>query len=155
MRYINRFIRWYPDLEDLEDWEILKLPIDIFWMAYRCCATLLCQIWILQHWNKTCQDEFRYRFRNSSIIWHKRKVNLLHNKNRNRGKTDFWNAAELRCILDKCLWGYLLSHAWDLLSIFCFLQVIQRIFYTVNRSWSGKITCNELRKSNFLQVHKI
>ncbi|NXJ76232.1 P2R3B phosphatase, partial [Trogon melanurus] len=29
--------------------------------------------------------------------------------------------------------------------------VIQRIFYTVNRSWSGKITCNELRKSNFLQ----
>ncbi|OWK60846.1 Serine/threonine-protein phosphatase 2A regulatory subunit B'' subunit beta [Lonchura striata] len=32
-----------------------------------------------------------------------------------------------------------------------FLQVIQRIFYTVNRSWSGKITCNELRKSNFLQ----
>ncbi|NWR73792.1 P2R3B phosphatase, partial [Centropus unirufus] len=29
--------------------------------------------------------------------------------------------------------------------------VIQRIFYTVNRSWSGKITCNELRKSSFLQ----
>ncbi|NXY91100.1 P2R3B phosphatase, partial [Alcedo cyanopectus] len=29
--------------------------------------------------------------------------------------------------------------------------VIQRIFYTVNRSWSGKITCHELRKSNFLQ----
>ncbi|NXA46816.1 P2R3B phosphatase, partial [Nothocercus julius] len=29
--------------------------------------------------------------------------------------------------------------------------VVQRIFYTVNRSWSGKITCNELRKSNFLQ----
>ncbi|XP_077392548.1 serine/threonine-protein phosphatase 2A regulatory subunit B'' subunit beta isoform X1 [Festucalex cinctus] len=29
--------------------------------------------------------------------------------------------------------------------------VIQRIFYTVNRSWNGKITCNELRKSNFLQ----
>ncbi|XP_006017100.1 serine/threonine-protein phosphatase 2A regulatory subunit B'' subunit beta isoform X1 [Alligator sinensis] len=29
--------------------------------------------------------------------------------------------------------------------------VIQRIFYTVNRSWSGRITCNELRKSNFLQ----
>ncbi|NXN88166.1 P2R3B phosphatase, partial [Bombycilla garrulus] len=37
------------------------------------------------------------------------------------------------------------------LPIFSFLQVIQRIFYTVNRSWSGKITCNELRKSNFLQ----
>uniref|UniRef100_A0A8C8RVF1 EF-hand domain-containing protein n=1 Tax=Pelusios castaneus TaxID=367368 RepID=A0A8C8RVF1_9SAUR len=29
--------------------------------------------------------------------------------------------------------------------------VIQRIFYTVNRSWSGRITCNELRKSSFLQ----
>lgn len=32
-------------------------------------------------------------------------------------------------------------------------QVIQRIFYTVNRSWSGKITCPELRKSNFLEVY--
>ncbi|XP_064133927.1 serine/threonine-protein phosphatase 2A regulatory subunit B'' subunit beta [Loxodonta africana] len=29
--------------------------------------------------------------------------------------------------------------------------VIQRIFYTVNRSWSGRITCMELRKSTFLQ----
>ncbi|KAM4608956.1 serine/threonine-protein phosphatase 2A regulatory subunit B'' subunit beta isoform 2-T5 [Polymixia lowei] len=29
--------------------------------------------------------------------------------------------------------------------------VIQRIFYTVNRSWTGRITCSELRKSNFLQ----
>ncbi|KAM9709740.1 serine/threonine-protein phosphatase 2A regulatory subunit B'' subunit beta isoform 1-T1 [Menidia menidia] len=29
--------------------------------------------------------------------------------------------------------------------------VIQRIFYNVNRSWTGKITCTELRKSNFLQ----
>ncbi|XP_076857696.1 serine/threonine-protein phosphatase 2A regulatory subunit B'' subunit beta isoform X2 [Brachyhypopomus gauderio] len=29
--------------------------------------------------------------------------------------------------------------------------VIQRIFYNVNRSWSGKITCSELRKSSFLQ----
>ncbi|XP_037661555.1 serine/threonine-protein phosphatase 2A regulatory subunit B'' subunit beta-like isoform X7 [Choloepus didactylus] len=29
--------------------------------------------------------------------------------------------------------------------------VIQRIFYTVNRSWSGRITCTELRKSSFLQ----
>ncbi|XP_078514339.1 serine/threonine-protein phosphatase 2A regulatory subunit B'' subunit beta isoform X2 [Lissotriton helveticus] len=29
--------------------------------------------------------------------------------------------------------------------------VVQRIFYTVNRSWSGRITCSELRKSNFLQ----
>nr|XP_015216607.1 PREDICTED: serine/threonine-protein phosphatase 2A regulatory subunit B'' subunit alpha isoform X2 [Lepisosteus oculatus] len=30
--------------------------------------------------------------------------------------------------------------------------VIQRIFYTVNRSWSGRITMTELRKSNFLQT---
>uniref|UniRef100_A0A5F7ZI07 PP2A regulatory subunit B'' EF-hand domain-containing protein n=1 Tax=Macaca mulatta TaxID=9544 RepID=A0A5F7ZI07_MACMU len=30
-------------------------------------------------------------------------------------------------------------------------QVIQRIFYTVNRSWSGRITCAELRRSSFLQ----
>ncbi|XP_075708672.1 serine/threonine-protein phosphatase 2A regulatory subunit B'' subunit beta isoform X3 [Rhinoderma darwinii] len=29
--------------------------------------------------------------------------------------------------------------------------VVQRIFYVVNRSWSGRITCAELRKSNFLQ----
>ncbi|CAM9344381.1 unnamed protein product [Lampetra planeri] len=29
--------------------------------------------------------------------------------------------------------------------------VIQRIFYNVNRSWTGKITCSELRKSTFLQ----
>ncbi|MEE6516795.1 hypothetical protein FKM82_026541 [Ascaphus truei] len=30
--------------------------------------------------------------------------------------------------------------------------VIQRIFYTVNRSWSGRVTLTELRKSNFLQT---
>lgn len=30
--------------------------------------------------------------------------------------------------------------------------VIQRIFYTVNRSWSGRITLTELRRSNFLQT---
>lgn len=29
--------------------------------------------------------------------------------------------------------------------------VIQRIFYAVNRSWSGRITCSELRRSSFLQ----
>ncbi|XP_068592761.1 serine/threonine-protein phosphatase 2A regulatory subunit B'' subunit beta isoform X1 [Cebidichthys violaceus] len=29
--------------------------------------------------------------------------------------------------------------------------VIQRIFYNANRSWTGKLTCSELRKSNFLQ----
>uniref|UniRef100_A0A2K6RCX8 Protein phosphatase 2 regulatory subunit B''alpha n=1 Tax=Rhinopithecus roxellana TaxID=61622 RepID=A0A2K6RCX8_RHIRO len=36
------------------------------------------------------------------------------------------------------------------------LQVLilefQQIFYTVNRSWSGKITSTEIRKSNFLQT---
>lgn len=30
--------------------------------------------------------------------------------------------------------------------------VIARIYYTVNRSWSGKITLTELKRSNFLQV---
>ncbi|KAK1167699.1 serine/threonine-protein phosphatase 2A regulatory subunit B'' subunit beta-like isoform X1, partial [Acipenser oxyrinchus oxyrinchus] len=29
--------------------------------------------------------------------------------------------------------------------------VVQRIFYNVNRSWTGKITCSDLRKSSFLQ----
>ncbi|XP_058642923.1 serine/threonine-protein phosphatase 2A regulatory subunit B'' subunit beta isoform X3 [Onychostoma macrolepis] len=29
--------------------------------------------------------------------------------------------------------------------------VVQRIFYNVNRSWTGKITCSELRRSSFLQ----
>ncbi|KAI1899619.1 hypothetical protein AGOR_G00063650 [Albula goreensis] len=29
--------------------------------------------------------------------------------------------------------------------------VVQRIFYNVNRSWTGRITCSELRKSSFLQ----
>ncbi|XP_059109227.1 serine/threonine-protein phosphatase 2A regulatory subunit B'' subunit delta-like [Peromyscus eremicus] len=34
----------------------------------------------------------------------------------------------------------------------CYITtVIQRIFYTVNRSWSGRITCAELRQSRFLQ----
>ncbi|KAG9494539.1 hypothetical protein GDO78_002063 [Eleutherodactylus coqui] len=32
------------------------------------------------------------------------------------------------------------------------VKVIQRIFYTVNRSWSGRITSTELRRSNFLQT---
>lgn len=32
--------------------------------------------------------------------------------------------------------------------------VIARIFYTVNRSWSGRITLPELRRSNLLQVFK-
>jgi serine/threonine-protein phosphatase 2A regulatory subunit B'' len=30
--------------------------------------------------------------------------------------------------------------------------VIARIYYTVNRSWSGKITLTELKRSNFLSV---
>ncbi|XP_026635668.1 serine/threonine-protein phosphatase 2A regulatory subunit B'' subunit beta isoform X3 [Microtus ochrogaster] len=33
--------------------------------------------------------------------------------------------------------------------------VIQRIFYTVNRSWSGRITSTELRRSSFLQNVKL
>lgn len=31
-------------------------------------------------------------------------------------------------------------------------QVIQRIFYVVNRSWTGRVTMMELRRSNFLQT---
>ncbi|XP_002721575.1 serine/threonine-protein phosphatase 2A regulatory subunit B'' subunit beta isoform X2 [Oryctolagus cuniculus] len=35
----------------------------------------------------------------------------------------------------------------------CYITtVIQRIFYAVNRSWSGRISYNELRRSHFLQV---
>lgn len=36
--------------------------------------------------------------------------------------------------------------------ILSLLQVIQRIFYVVNRSWTGRITMMELRRSNFLQT---
>lgn len=32
------------------------------------------------------------------------------------------------------------------------LQVTVRIFWSVNRSWSGHITASELRRSNFLEV---
>lgn len=35
------------------------------------------------------------------------------------------------------------------------LTVIARIFYCVNRSWSGKITLPELRKCNFLQTLRL
>ena len=31
-----------------------------------------------------------------------------------------------------------------------YCQVIARIFYSVNRSWSGKISLSELRRSSFL-----
>ena len=34
----------------------------------------------------------------------------------------------------------------------CALQVIARIFYCVNSSWTGRITIPELRNSNFLDV---
>lgn len=34
----------------------------------------------------------------------------------------------------------------------CLPQVIQRIFYVVNRSWTGRVTMTELRRSNFLQT---
>ncbi|CAB1328311.1 unnamed protein product [Coregonus sp. 'balchen'] len=30
-------------------------------------------------------------------------------------------------------------------------EVVKRIFYNVNRSWTGRISCSELRKSSFLQ----
>ena len=33
-----------------------------------------------------------------------------------------------------------------------YFQVIARIFYCINRSWTGRITIQEMRKSNFLQV---
>jgi len=32
------------------------------------------------------------------------------------------------------------------------VKVISRIYYCVNRSWSGRIVLPELRKSNLLQV---
>ena len=32
-------------------------------------------------------------------------------------------------------------------------QVISRIFFSINRSWNGKISLPEFRKSNFLQVN--
>ena len=32
------------------------------------------------------------------------------------------------------------------------LQVIARIFYEVNRSWSGKITVSELRRSRYVII---
>ena len=40
-------------------------------------------------------------------------------------------------------------------SYFSELQVIARIFYEVNRSWSGKITVSELRRSKFLSTLKL
>ena len=38
---------------------------------------------------------------------------------------------------------------------FCLFQVIARIFFVVNRSWSGLITLSELRKSNLLATIRI
>ena len=35
------------------------------------------------------------------------------------------------------------------------MQVIARIFYEVNRSWSGKITVSELRRSKFLATLRL
>ena len=37
-------------------------------------------------------------------------------------------------------------------NFFCSFQVIARIFYCVNSSWTGRITVPELRNSNFLEV---
>lgn len=36
-----------------------------------------------------------------------------------------------------------------------FRQVIARIYYCVNRSWSGRISLSELRRSNLLSVLKL
>jgi serine/threonine-protein phosphatase 2A regulatory subunit B'' len=35
------------------------------------------------------------------------------------------------------------------------VQVIARIFYTVNRSWSGRISVSELRRSSFLSTLRL
>ena len=37
----------------------------------------------------------------------------------------------------------------------CFFQVIARIFYVVNRSWSGRLGVSELRRSNFLSTLRL
>lgn len=39
-----------------------------------------------------------------------------------------------------------------LINSFFIWQVIARIFYNVNRSWSGRISLPEIRRSNLLQV---
>ncbi|XP_042313870.1 serine/threonine-protein phosphatase 2A regulatory subunit B'' subunit alpha isoform X2 [Sceloporus undulatus] len=57
------------------------------------------------------------------------------------------DASKFICLLAKPNCNYLEQE--DFIPL---LQVIQRIFYTVNRSWSGKISLTELRKSNFLQT---
>ena len=36
-----------------------------------------------------------------------------------------------------------------------FFQVIARIFYVVNRSWSGRLGVSELRRSNFLSTLRL
>ena len=33
--------------------------------------------------------------------------------------------------------------------------VVARAYYNCNRSWSGKLTVQEIRRSNFIQVHRI
>ncbi|XP_044290796.1 serine/threonine-protein phosphatase 2A regulatory subunit B'' subunit alpha isoform X2 [Varanus komodoensis] len=57
------------------------------------------------------------------------------------------DASKFICLLTKPNCNYLEQE--DFIPL---LQVIQRIFYTVNRSWNGKISLTELRKSNFLQT---
>jgi len=44
----------------------------------------------------------------------------------------------------------ILGSSYCLLLIY--LQVIARIFYSINRSWSGQITPQEVRKSSLLQA---
>ena len=53
---------------------------------------------------------------------------------------------------------YLPIYMWITCSSLFFsfkFQVIARIFYCVNSSWTGRITVPELRNSNFLQVSDI
>lgn len=47
-----------------------------------------------------------------------------------------------------------LKHAFEFHSRYVH-TVIARIYYTVNRSWSGRISINEIRKSNFLQTVRL
>ena len=47
-----------------------------------------------------------------------------------------------------------LKHAFEFHSRYVH-TVIARIYYVVNRSWSGRISINEIRKSNFLQTVRL
>uniref|UniRef100_A0A673KPA0 Serine/threonine-protein phosphatase 2A regulatory subunit B'' subunit beta-like n=1 Tax=Sinocyclocheilus rhinocerous TaxID=307959 RepID=A0A673KPA0_9TELE len=61
-----------------------------------------------------------------------------------------WRNAKETCMNEKIKSGDVLGRVKCNKCFFC-QQVVQRIFYNVNRSWTGKITCSELRRSSFLQ----